>query len=166
MEIIFELKLRPLRDRLQSIPLVYSSTFMYSFLKYIGVLMIEYFDLDSIYQKNDEQRFIKKVINSRGASGQKVVQLMDTNENVELKSDKKVINYCTETLRKHKNLFTQIELLSNQYLAGSMAYVFKAKITGIENWVAIKVLRKDIEEKIEKRTQNFELFIKKPKWYL
>ncbi len=107
-----------------------------------------YFD-QQIAPSTDNQTLLSKMIKKRGASIQKVDQLLKKNKENIISSAKKTVHYSLELIRNEMpELFGNISMFSANYFQGSIANVFQAKLQSGE-LVAIKVLKKDIEQKLE-----------------
>ena len=111
--------------------------------------MLEFFSLDSIYRNQNEKRFTQKILKSRGASSQKIIQMMDSEENLVIESKSTTLKYCLNIIKQNKELNNDLKSISKEYFVGSIAYVFKAKLKNHNGYIAIKVLRENIEEKIK-----------------
>ena len=111
--------------------------------------MLEFFSLDSIYRNKNEKRFTQKILKSRGASSQKIIQMMDSEENLMIESKSATLKYCLNIIEQNNQLRNDLKSISKEYFVGSIAYVFKAKLKNHNEYIAIKVLRENIEEKIK-----------------
>ncbi len=118
------------------------------------------YSFTQISTASTKKTLLKSLIHKRGASTQKVEQMLSKSKSISYGSNDKEYNFALQTIQNESpQLFKQIDKFSKNYMIGSIANVHQAVLED-GNIVAIKVLREKIEDKIQNDFKTSNMFTK------